>query len=138
MSLHLVSMAVLLLLGVGLVRRRDTRTHVLLMGAAIAVDLGLLLFIEGTRHAVKTAATSASPFILIHAGLSLVVVAAYVSQIVSGWRRLEGKTFSRNAHAAVGVMILSLRVMNFVTGLGMAKAAQHQRAATMEVAARSR
>lgn len=130
-------MAVLLLLAAGLIRRRDTRTHALLMGAAIAVDLGLLLYIEGTRHAVNTVSSSVSPFILIHAGLSLVVVGAYASQIVTGWRRLSGRPFSRNAHVAVGLLLLGLRVVNFVTGLGMVKAVQRQKGA-QEVAARGR
>jgi hypothetical protein len=127
MSLQLVSISVLVLLGVGLIARRRTGAHAALMGSAIAVDLGMLLYIEATRHAVATVTASVSPFILIHAGLSLVVVGAYFNQIMTGWRSMAGHPFSRRAHLAVGIALLGLRLANFATGLGMVKAARSQR-----------
>jgi hypothetical protein len=128
MTLQLVSIGVLALLAVGLAVRGRTGAHVAAMSAAVGLDLALLLYIEATRHAVERVAGSVSPFIWVHASLSLVVVAAYATQTASGWRRLAGKPFSRRMHVAVGLTLLGLRVANFVTGLGMAQAVKAEQA----------
>ncbi len=61
MSLHLVSLFVLLLVGLGLWHRRMPARHMRFMSVAFALDVALVLYIEGTRHAVETVVTTPRP-----------------------------------------------------------------------------
>ena len=113
--LHLISTLVLGLLLVGILARQRRRLHLSLMLSAFAVDLGLVLYIETTRHAVEKVVTTPRPLIWFHATVSLLVLAAYCTQITLGWRMLHGFSASRQTHLVTGVAFCSLRLLNYVT-----------------------
>ena len=96
--LHALSTVVLALVAAGLLVRRRPALHLRLMIAAFVVDLSLVLYIEATRHAVETVAATSSAFILFHATVSLLVLAAYVTQFALGRRVLAGIHTARRTH----------------------------------------
>lgn len=113
--LHLISTLVLGLLLAGVLARHRQRLHLGLMLSAFVVDLGLVFYIELTRHAVEKVATTPRPLIWFHATVSLLVLAAYFAQIALGWRMLHGITASRQTHMITGVAFCSLRLLNYLT-----------------------
>lgn len=115
MPLHLISSAVLLLIAIGFRYRRDPAMHVRLMTAAFAVDLALVLYIEGTRQAVETVVTHTAPLVWFHAGVSTLVLALYVAQLTVGRRMLAGRSTSRRLHIALGLTFCVARGLNYAT-----------------------
>lgn len=113
--LHLISALVLGLIAAGLWFRRTPRLHLRFMTAAFIVDVGLLLYIEGTRAAVAQVAASTAPIVWVHAAISTLVLVAYVMQIVLGRRTLAGMATSRQAHIVLGLTFVALRSLNYVT-----------------------
>lgn len=115
MTLHVLSTIVVLLVIAGVLNRRNTPRHMLLMSMAFAVDLSLVLYIEGTRHAVETVVSTPRPLVWFHAGVSTMVLALYVAQIALGRRMLAGRVSSRRVHLALGLTFLLCRGLNYAT-----------------------
>lgn len=115
MTLHVLSTIVVLLVIAGVLNRRNTPLHIRLMSTAFAVDLGLVLYIEGTRHAVGTVVSTPHPLVWFHAGVSTLVLALYVAQITLGRRLLAGRASSRRVHVALGLAFLLCRGLNYAT-----------------------
>ena len=114
--LHLISTLVLLLIAFGVHYRRRPRIHLRFMLAAFAVDLGLVLYIEVTRHAVERVAGQTMGLLLgCHVAVSVAVLCAYVLQIQLGRRILHGFTASRSLHVRLGLTFCTLRLLNYVT-----------------------
>lgn len=113
--LHLLSTVVVLLVIAGILLRRNPAAHVRVMTAAFLVDLGIVLYIESTRHAIDRVTGPAGPLIWFHAGISTLVLLAYIGQITMGRRMLAGRPSSRQAHIALGVAFCLLRGTNYVT-----------------------
>lgn len=115
MTLHVLSTLVVILVTAGVLNRRNTSRHMLLMSMAFAVDLSLVLYIEGTRHAVETVVSTPRPLVWFHAGVSTMVLALYVAQIALGRRMLAGRFSSRRVHLALGLTFLLCRGLNYAT-----------------------
>lgn len=116
MALHLVSSVVVLLVAAGVMARRHNITwHMRLMTAAFIADLGLVLYIEGTRHAVETVATGTSPLVWFHAAVSTLVLVLYVTQIALGRRMLAGRRSPARLHLALGLTFCLCRGLNYAT-----------------------
>ena len=114
--LHILSSIVLCFIVAGLwARRHRPHLHVRFMTAAFISDLLLVLYIEGTRHAVEKVVGSGTSLIWFHATISLMVLVAYVAQIALGRRMLAGIRASRRVHVVLGVTFVSLRLVNYVT-----------------------
>ncbi len=114
--LHLLSTVVLVLVGVGLYYRRRPRVHLGLMVAALAVDLGLVLYIEITRSAVETVRTAPlGPVLTFHIVASVLVLVIYVIQLGLGLRKLKHGRSSHLAHRYLGIAFVVLRVANYAT-----------------------
>jgi len=113
--LHLLSTLVLFLVVGGVLTRKTPAIHLRFMVTAFLVDLGLVLYIEITRHAVEKVATQTGALLWFHATVSLLVLAAYVGQIVLGRRLLAGAATSRQVHILTGISFCVLRLMNYVT-----------------------
>ncbi len=114
--LHLLSTAVLVLIGAGLYYRRRTRLHLGLMVMALAVDLGLVLYIEITRSAVETVRTAPlGPVLTFHIVASVLVLIIYLVQVGLGIRKLRSGTSSHLAHRYLGMAFVVLRVANYAT-----------------------
>ena len=115
MTLHLLSTLVVLLVTAGVLSRGNTARHMRLMCAAFAVDLGLVLYIEGTRHAVEVVVATPRPLVWFHALVSTFVLCLYVAQITLGRRMLAGRVSSRRVHMALGLTFLLCRSLNYAT-----------------------
>jgi len=113
--LHLLSTLVVLLIGAGVLLRRRPAIHLRVMTAAFLIDLGIVLYIETTRHAIERVTGPAGPLIWFHASISTLVLLAYLGQITLGRRVLAGRATSRQAHIALGVAFCVLRGTNYVT-----------------------
>ena len=109
-----------LLIAAGLYYRRQAVIHMPLMVAAFTVDLGLLLYIETTRHAIQAVqteiqATSHHPLLLFHVSVSAIMLGLYVVQIVSGYKLFKGGSVSRAFHRYAGWSFVGFRLLNYVT-----------------------
>ena len=114
--LHVLSSIVLGFIVAGLwARRHRPDLHIRLMTAAFVCDLLLVLYIEGTRHAVEKVVGAGTSLVWFHATISTLVLVAYVAQIALGRRVLAGIRASRRVHAALGITFVSLRLVNYVT-----------------------
>ena len=113
---YVVSTLVLLLLGTGLYfRKRSTPLHRGLMIAAFVVDLGLLTYVELSRHAVETAISSTSPLVWFHAAVSTGVLICYVAMMGLGPALRRGRRTLLGAHRGIGWTLFALRSLNYVT-----------------------
>jgi hypothetical protein len=113
--LHVLSTAVLACIAIGVRNRRDPRLHVRWMTAAFCLDLALVVYIEGTRHAIEKAVAPAASIVWIHAGLSTLALVGYVAQIVVGRRILAGGRASRRTHITLGLAFCLVRAMSYAT-----------------------
>jgi hypothetical protein len=115
MTLHLVSSVVVLLIIAGVMNRRHTARHMRIMTAAFVLDLGLVLYIEGTRQAVETVVAHTSPLVWFHAGVSTLVLVLYVAQIALGRRMLAGRPSPYRLHMVLGLTFCLCRGLNYAT-----------------------
>lgn len=97
--LHILSTLVLVILAVGIYCRRQRERHIKLMATAFVIDVGLVLYIELTRHAVEAVVSGSKVLVWTHAAISLTVLVLYVAQIALGYRLLTGQA---NLAAATG------------------------------------
>ncbi|MBL9139147.1 MAG: hypothetical protein JNK85_24985 [Verrucomicrobiales bacterium] len=112
--LHLISTGVLVLVALGLGFRRRPPVHRAFMLSAFTVDLLMVLYIEFTRHAVGKAVATTSPILRFHVVISTLVLAAYLVQLVLGWRLSRGPG-RRVWHVRIGISFVVLRLTNYVT-----------------------
>lgn len=115
MTLHLVSSLVVVLVVAGVLNRRNTALHIRIMTAAFIADLGLVLYIEGTRQAVETVVAQTSPLVWFHAGVSTLVLVLYVTQIALGRRILAGQPSPYRLHMVLGITFCLCRGLNYAT-----------------------
>ena len=113
--LHVISTIVLILVTAGVLSRQQPALHLRFMAAAFIVDFALVVWIEGTRHAVEKVASQPGALLWFHATISLLVLAAYIGQIALGTRILKGIQTSRQVHIALGIAFCVLRSLNYVT-----------------------
>ena len=113
--LHFLSTIVLILIAIGIWKRKEPRAHFAAMLSAFIIDVALVLYIELTRHAVDSVTTQPGPLLLFHVAISVIVLAAYVFQLELGRRLLKGAVASRSLHIWVGVTFCSLRLVNYIT-----------------------
>ena len=117
--LILLSTLVLVVIALGVWFRERPTLHIPLMSTAFAMDLGLLLYIEFTRHAVeKLGETMQSPtpdgllyFHVVVSGLTLVL---YLAQIVTGMQLYKG-TANRLLHRSGALLFITCRLLNYIT-----------------------
>jgi hypothetical protein len=81
--------------------------------------LGLLIYIEATRHAVEKVVHHVAPMVYFHVAISVGVLLNYVAMIVLGRRVLKGSRASRGTHRNLGITFVVLRSLNYVTALIM-------------------
>lgn len=113
--LHIASTLVLVLVVAGVLTRKTPRIHLRFMTFAFVVDVALVLYIEATRHAVEQVVAGPGPLLWFHASVSLMVLMAYIGQIMLGRRMLAGVLASRRTHIAMGIAFCSLRSINYIT-----------------------
>lgn len=114
--LHAISTLVIVLLIAGIwIRSRNRAWHWRLMIAAFVIDVGLVLYIEFTRHAVETVVSEVSPFIWFHATVSTAVILLYLVMFALGRKLVVGQQQLRLTHRNVAIMFCACRGVNYVT-----------------------
>lgn len=113
--LELTSCGVCVLLAIGLLNRHRKRVHIPCMVCAFLVDMGMVLYIELNRGAIKSARERMGPLMMVHIALSLVVVVLYFGQIVSGIRKVKGKPSAW--HGRTGCSLMLFRLGNLITSI---------------------
>lgn len=117
-GLKLLSVLVFGLVLIGFANRRRRRIHIPLMVTAFLIDLGMVLYIELTRHAIEKAAAGVGPLMGVHIGLSVAVLLLYLGQIVGGIMKLRGRPVPW--HRWGGGLFLLARFGNLVTSFMIA------------------
>jgi uncharacterized membrane protein YozB (DUF420 family) len=106
----------LVLIGLGLLRRRNRRQHIPLMLSALTLDFLLVLAIEIRRHAVeKILAHHVSPLTVFHAGVSALVLIFYLIMAYYGYRILRNVPGAQQHHRQLAGVFITLRLLNFIT-----------------------
>lgn len=111
--LKAISIFAFLLLLVGYGFRRRRRVHVPLMLSAFCIDMGLVVYIELNRHAIKQALHPPGPLMIVHIAISVAVVVLYFWQIFTGIGKLRGRRCP--SHRLTGQIFLFLRFGNLAT-----------------------
>ena len=113
--LNILSTLVLLIIAGGIIKRRTARIHYPLMLTAFALDIGMVLYIELAREAVKTATSGPPPLLMFHIVISCLVIICYLVQFYLGWRLISGRSTSSRSHLITGILFCILRLTNYVT-----------------------
>lgn len=116
----LLSPISVILIGLGLITRKDSTKHVPLMLSAFALDFILLLFIEFSNHAVELVieevqSPTINTFTIFHASISTVVLLLYFALIYTGFARLKDRTKFIQLHKLLAYTFIVFKLTNFVT-----------------------
>ncbi len=119
---HYISLGILALIFLGWIYRRKRNLHIGLMATAMAADLGLVLWIELSRHAVEQALGVGEfelpgAFLAFHIVLSVVSLLLWFVQLVLGIKIARGKRQLLPVHKLCALFFVLFRLANFVTSL---------------------
>lgn len=115
MAFTILSTLVLVLIAVGLWKRKVNRIHIPAMLLAFAIDLGMVLWLEFNRLAVEQVVEGVSGLLAFHVVVSILVVFLYIGLIVSGYQLWKGKLTQRNPHRWMAAVFIVGRLINYVT-----------------------
>lgn len=115
-----VSTLVVFLIFLGWKFRKRAEIHIPLMASAFVLDLGLLLYIEFTRHAIETirvdiVSAADEKLLYFHVLVSAIMLVLYFIQIGTGIRLARGHAVSRAFHRNSGYAFILCRLLNYVT-----------------------
>lgn len=100
---HIASTMVLFLIAAGIYFRRRPQWHFRLMVSAFLIDLSIVVYLEATRQAVKKVTSQGSGLLWFHVAVSVLVLVAYVIQIMLGSKLLSGVVIKRQPHLMMGI-----------------------------------
>ena len=116
--LQYLSCFVCVILFVGFANRRKRCLHISMMVTALVIDLGMVLYLELGRGVVESIpGRTMSALLIFHICLSVVVLALYGVQVVSGVRKTKGRGSS--VHRKVAYWFLAARVGNLLTSVAV-------------------
>ncbi len=116
--LKLLSVLVCVILVIGVLNRRRKRLHISLMLAAMAIDVGMVLYLEIRRGVVESIPTRPMTLLLaVHITISVLVLILYGVQIVTGYRNAKGNRSTW--HPRIAAMLLPLRFANLITSFAI-------------------
>ena len=112
--LKLLSVVVCAILVIGVLNRRRRRIHIPLMLTAMAIDVGMVLYLEVRRGVVESIPERpVTPLLVIHIIISVTVLILYGVQVVTGYRNAKGR---RSVwHPLAAKLFLPLRFANLIT-----------------------
>lgn len=115
--LKLLSAFVCVLVVVGLLKRTERKTHIAMMISALAIDLGLVLYLELKRGVVESIpGRELSGLLIFHIALSVVVLGLYGVQLYTGIKKkLKGLPCPTHKRAAIAFVIT--RFGNLITSV---------------------
>jgi uncharacterized membrane protein YozB (DUF420 family) len=115
--LKILSALVCILVVVGLFKRTKRRTHITMMASALTIDLGIVLYLEITRHVVESVPSrDPSGLLLFHIALSVVVLVLYGVQVYTGITR-KLKNLPCPLHKKAAVLFVITRFGNLITSI---------------------
>ena len=101
----------------GYLLRADRGSHARWMTIAFVLDMTLLLYVELSRSAIKTASQPPHPFVSFHIAISVLMVGLYFHQMYSGIRSSRSSGSAKPVrHRGAGKLFLALRSANLITG----------------------
>jgi uncharacterized membrane protein YozB (DUF420 family) len=112
--LKLLSVLVCVILVIGVLNRRRKRIHIPLMLTAMAIDVGIVLYLEIRRGVVESIPQRPmTPLLFVHITISVMVLILYGFQLATGYRNAKGR---RSAwHPRFATLFLPLRFANLIT-----------------------
>jgi uncharacterized membrane protein YozB (DUF420 family) len=111
--LKIISIFVCVLIGIGVLVRKNKRVHIPLMIAAFLIDLSMVLYIEITRDAIASAKAKMGPLMIVHLFLSVTALALYIVQFITGILNAMGK--HSRWHSKVPYVFVTTRLGNLLT-----------------------
>jgi pyrimidine operon attenuation protein/uracil phosphoribosyltransferase len=101
----------------GIYIKRQKKLHVRTMSAAMIWDILLILQIELSRSAIKTASTTADNTVMlnIHVSIAITTVLLYGAMVYTGRSLLNGNNQIRAKHRLLGFTTVTMRVLTFIT-----------------------
>ncbi|MGB0714635.1 MAG: hypothetical protein ACPGXK_02080 [Phycisphaerae bacterium] len=114
--IHGFSLLVCILLVVGVVMRRVRTVHIPLMVSAIAIDLAMVLYIEFSRGAVKSAQAKLGTLMIVHIAISIGVLVLYGIHVYTGIRMSRGAKVG-GIHGKIMIPTVGLRILNLITSI---------------------
>lgn len=113
-ALKILSLFVCLLVIAGYCGRRRKRLHITLMLSALAIDLGLVLYLELTRAVVESIPSRPlTPLLVLHITISVTVLVLYGIQLVTGINKARGRPSA--LHSKIPFWFITLRIGNLIT-----------------------
>ena len=111
-----ISAFVCVLIVLGVLNRRRKKVHISLMISALAIDLGIVLYLELARAVVESLpGREMSGLLVFHIALSCVVLFLYGCQVYTGIKNARGQ---RSAwHAKIPIWFIFARFGNLITSL---------------------
>ena len=112
--LKVLSVFVCVILVIGVLNRRRKHFHIPLMLTAMAIDVGMVLYLEIRRGVVESIPQRPMTLLLfVHVTISVLVLILYAAQVVTGYRNAKGR---RSAwHPRIATLLLPLRFANLIT-----------------------
>ena len=112
--LKILNLLVWLILVAGVLSRKRKGAHIAMMGTALVVDLGVVLYLEVQRGVIESIPQrDITPLLILHICVGVAVLVLYGVQVVTGIRNARGR---RSAwHGKVGPWILLVRLGNLIT-----------------------
>ncbi len=111
-----------LILVLGYTQRKHRERHIPLMLTGIFMDIGLVLYLQLTRDALRTAFSFTLPALRqLHVTTSSVAFVLYFPVLVTGWRLGTGTAREplRRLHIRLATLALCFRTLGFVLMFSM-------------------
>ena len=117
MAMQIQSLAIVVLMLVGIYFRRQRKRHIKIMSLAMIWDVILILQIELSRSAILKASEAVKNTMLlnIHVSFAVSTVIFYAFMVYTGRKLLNGDNSIRPRHKMLGWTTLFLRILTFIT-----------------------
>jgi hypothetical protein len=117
MAMQIQSLAIVVLMLVGIYFRRQRKRHIKIMSLAMIWDVILILQIELSRSAILKASQAVKNTLLlnIHVSIAVSTVILYAFMVYTGRKLLNGDIYIRPRHKILGWTTLFLRILTFIT-----------------------
>lgn len=117
MAMQIQSLAIVVLMLVGIYFRRQRKRHIKIMSFAMIWDVILILQIELSRSAILKASQAVKNTLLlnIHVSIAVSTVILYAFMVYTGRKLLNGDINIRSRHKMLGWTTLFLRILTFIT-----------------------
>lgn len=116
-AMQIQSLAIVVLMLVGIYFRRQKKRHIKIMSLAMIWDVILILQIELSRSAILKASQAVKNTLLlnIHVSIAVSTVILYAFMVYTGRKLLNGDIKIRPRHKMLGWTTLFLRILTFIT-----------------------